>query len=242
MRWRAKWVKIEPLAGMVTIARFTVRRSRIAARRAPLAVVAGLALLIMGSIFAAPLLSGVAALEGPRAKRRNAYAVRIVLPQTDRLRPAAASQAAPTSPLDEMAQAPQILRNAAPAPTAVPAPMGVPAPPVARAASHAKVAGVLALNYSLAGGANAVDAIELDKPVSIAGTDAGRIPIRIDGNAKVYAQGKLLAALIAAQSGEKAVPAGLGEGYVSLEALRALGIGVRYDAIRDRLVVDPPAA
>jgi len=113
---------------------------------------------------------------------------------------------------------------------------------VARTAPRAKVPGVIALSYSLAGGANAGDAIEIDKPVSIAGADAGRVPIRIDGNAKVYAQGKRLAALIAAQSGEKAVPAGLGEDFVSLEALRALGIGVRYDAIRDRLVLDPPAA
>ena len=74
------------------------------------------------------------------------------------------------------------------------------------------------------------------------GADAGRIPLRIDGNAKVFALGSRLAAIIAAQAGEKAVPEGLGKDYVSLEALRALGIGVRYDAIRDRLVLDPPAA
>jgi len=37
------------------------------------------------------------------------------------------------------------------------------------------------------------------------------------------------------------VPAGLEQDFVSLDRLRALGIRVRYDAINDRLVVDPPA-
>ena len=227
---------------MFRVVRFTVRRSEAAARRAPLAVVAGLGVLVAGSVMAAPGL-GLGGLPGIG---RDDYAVRIVLPATHRSVPPAASPAAREAPFAQIA-AEDAARDGV-APTVEPAPVALavvstlPFPTVARSGPRSKVPGVIALSYSLAGGANAGDAIEIDKPVSIAGTDAGRIPIRIDGNAKVYAQGKRLAALIAARAGEKAVPAGLGEDYVSLEALRALGIGVRYDAIRDRLVVDPPAA
>lgn len=110
-----------------------------------------------------------------------------------------------------------------------------------RADRRVKVPGVIPLNYSLAGGADAGDAIEVEKSVVIGNSDAGRIALRIDGNARVYALGSRLAAIIAAQSGAGAVPEGLGEDFVSLERLRALGVGVRYDAIRDRLVIDPPA-
>jgi hypothetical protein len=113
---------------------------------------------------------------------------------------------------------------------------------VKRSPPRNKLPGMIALHYSLTGGAEAGDAIEVDKPVMIAGADAGRVPLRIDGNARVYAQGKRLAALIAAKSGEKAVPEGLSDEFLSLETLRALGIGIRYDPVRDRLVLDPPAA
>lgn len=218
--------------------RFTVKRSEATPRRAPLAVVALACAVAAGGVVAAPGL-GLGALPGIA---REGYAVRFALPSAHRAAPIAASPAARKAPLAEIVEAPQSIANEAPAIVELAAVSTLPVPPVARAAPRAKVPGIIALNYSLAGGAAAGDAIEIDKPVSIAGVDAGRIPIRIDGNAKVYAQGKRLAALIAERSGEKAVPAGLGEGYVSLEALRALGIGVRYDAIRDRLVVDPPAA
>ena len=223
---------------MFRVVRFTVRRSEPAARRAPLALAAVLAVVAAGSVMAAPGLSLGALPE----IARDSYAVRIVLPPVQRSTLLAASPAAREAPLAEIAEAPAPIPSTAAEPVELAAASSLPVPTTARTAPRAKVPGVIALNYSLAGGANAGDAIELDKPVSIAGTDAGRIPIRIDGNAKVYAQGKRLAALIAAKAGEQAVPAGLGEDFVSLEALRALGIGVKYDAIRDRLVLDPPGA
>ena len=222
---------------MFRVVRFTVKRSEAAARRAPLAVVTLFCVIATGSVVAAPGL-GLGGLPG---MARDGYAVRFALPVARRPAPISASPAAREAPLMEVAKEPQPVPSEAPEALELSAASSLPVPTVARQA-RTKFPGIIALSYSLAGGANAGDAIEMDKPVSIAGADAGRVPIRIDGNAKVYAQGKRLAAIIAAQAGEKAVPAGLGEDYVSLEALRALGIGVRYDAIRDRLVLDPPAA
>lgn len=162
--------------------------------------------------------------------RGDDYAVRLTLP--------ASPPDTPDRPIavNRLALAPAIDQAEAESPT----PDAEPSPTAS--APRSKVPGMMALRYSLAGGAAAGDAIEVEKPVSIGGTDAGRIALRIDGNARVYALGSRLAAIIAAQSGEQAVPAGLGEDFVSLDALRALGIAVRYDATRDRLVLDPPAA
>lgn len=230
-------VKIATLAGgIIRVVRLTVKRSDTTTCRAPLALAVGLGVLAAGSVMASQGLD-LSALPG---NARAGYAVRFVLPAAHRSEPLAASPAAREAPLVVIAEVPEPAPGASP--TTLAAALTLPVPTLARTAPRSKVPGVIALSYSLAGGATAGDAIEIDKPVSIAGADAGRIPIRIDGNAKVYAQGKRLAALIAAQAGEKAVPAGLGEDFVSLEALRALGIGVRYDAIRDRLVLDPPAA
>ena len=232
--------------------RYTVKRNETAAHRASIVLLVFVGVVAAGGVMAAPGLD-LRAMSGLAQKQ---YAVRIVLPATHRAAAIAASPAARRAPLIDPEAASQasdevtpVIEAAVVAPVVVAtAPVGLaavstlPVPTVARAAPRGKVAGLMRLSYNLAGGAEAGDAIEIDKPVSIAGADAGHIPIRIDGNAKVYALGKRLAALIAAKSGEKAVPAGLGEGYVSLEALRALGIGVRYDAIHDRLVLDPPAA
>ena len=223
---------------MFRVVRFTVKRSEATARRAPLAIVALFCVIAAGSVMAAPGL-GLGTLPG---MARGGYAVRFALPVAHRSAPISASPAAREAPLVEIAETPEPVPSEVPEGVELAAASTLPVPTVARSGPRTKVPGIIALSYSLVGGANAGDAIELDKPVSIAGVDAGRVPIRIDGNAKVYAQGKRLAAIIAAQAGEKAVPAGLGEDYVSLEALRALGIGVRYDAIRDRLVLDPPAA
>lgn len=182
------------------------------------AVGAGLALGLM------VLAGGVAAYEGFAAS--SDYVVRMVLPASTTVRLA---QVEPARTIDPVIAA---------APSVPP----TEAPPTQAAVPPAKVAGMIPLRYSLAGGASAADAIEVEKPVSVGGTDAGRIALRIDGNARIYALGSRLAAIIAAQSGEAAVPEGLSPDFVSLDALRALGIAVRYDATRDRLVLDPPAA
>lgn len=221
--------------------RFVVKRHETASRRAPWAIAAGSAVLIAGSVMAAPGLG----LSGLPGIARDGYAVRFALPQSQRPSPSAATPAAREAPLAEIAAAAASEEEDAPiveaSPVAIAAMTSRPVPTVART-PRSKVPGVIALNYSLVGGANASDSIEVEKSVTFRGADAGRIALRIDGNAKVFALGSRLAAIIAAQSGDAAVPKGLEKDFVSLEALRALGIGVRYDAIRDRLVLDPPAA
>lgn len=215
---------------MFRVVRFTVRRSETVARRAPLMLAAFVAVIATGSVMAAPGLL------------RHDYAVRFALPEAHRAVPLAASPAAREAPLAEIAAAPKPAPSPVPEPVELAAASSLPVPTVARTTPRTKVPGIIALNYSLAGGANAGDAIEVEKSVTFRGADAGRIPLRIDGNAKVFALGSRLAAIIAEQSGQAAVPEGLEKDFVSLEALRALGIGVKYDAIRDRLVLDPPAA
>jgi hypothetical protein len=101
-----------------------------------------------------------------------------------------------------------------------------------------RVPGVMALRYSLAGGAEAGDAIEVVKPVTVAGKDAGRLPIRIDGNAQVFVQASRVAAILAAHDAGHSEQ--LGDEFVSLERLRGFGIDVRYDAVRDRLILATP--
>lgn len=225
------------MQGVFRVVRFIVKRREAASRWVPFALAALLAVIATGSGMAAP---GLGALP---VSARDGYAVRIVLPPAQRSTVLVASPAAREAPLAEIATTPpEPIPSQATELVELAAVSSLPVPNTARTAPRTKVPGIIALSYNLAGGPKAGDVIEIDKPVSIAGADAGRIPIRIDGNAKVYAQGKKLAALIAAKAGERAVPAGLGDDFVSLEALRALGIGVRYDAIRDRLVLDPPAA
>ena len=204
-------------------------------RRAPAVVALVLATVAAGGLLAAP--------RGSLPGTGEGYAVRFALPAAHPSKRLAAQPARRQPPLEVLAQAPLPDAAEPPPPVVVAsaAATALPVPTTTKPVPRGKVPGVMALNYSLAGGPRAGDAIELDKPVSIGGTDAGRIPLRIDGNAKVYALGSRLAAIIAEQSGAAAVPDGLDQDYVSLERLRALGIAVRYDAIRDRLVIDPPA-
>lgn len=157
------------------------------------------------------------------------YTIRLALPAAEQVRAPKARLPANAQPKADLAVSEQ-------APEPLPDPTSTPA-----ISPRTKIAGMIPLRYSLAGGASAGDAIEVEKPVSMGGADAGRIALRIDGNARVYALGSRLATIIAAQSGEQAVPAGLSDDFVSLDALRAMGIAVRYDATRDRLILDPPA-
>ena len=147
---------------MVRVVRFTVKRSEAAARRAPLALAVGGAVLAAGSVMAAPGL-GLGALPGTA---REGYAVRIVLPASHRTTSPAASPAAREAPLAEIAQAPEPIPSQAAEPVELAAASSLPVPTTARIAPRAKVPGVIALSYSLVGGANAGDAIEVEKSVT----------------------------------------------------------------------------
>ena len=206
---------------------WTIVRSERAPRRR-----LGAALLLgAGALAAVPVLAGNFDLSGLGAARD--YAVRIVLPASQRQAPLRAEPGVRAEPAE--LSAPEV------APTAA-AETELAATATSPNGSRQRIPGVIALKYNLAGGAEASDAIELDKPVVVGGAEAGRIALRIDGNARVFVAGRRVAALLADKAGESAVPKGLGDEFVSLEALRAMGVEVRYDAVRDRLILDPPAA
>ena len=208
---------------------WTITRGEPARRRR----LGGALVLAAAALAAVPVLAGNFALPGLNAARD--YAVRIVLP--------VARTNAPLRAEPGVRKPPAELSMPESAPSAAGATeLAVAASPPATGRPRAQIPGVIALKYNLSGGAEASDAIELDKPVVVGGADAGRIALRIDGNAKVYVQGRRVAALLGAKGGRDAVPEGLGEDFVSLEALRAMGVEVRYDAARDRLILDLPDA
>ena len=215
--------------------RFTLTRQERRQGRATLALAGALSVLVAGGLFAAPGGAEGWRISMASLTTQEGYAVRLALPAARKAKVDTAAPSARDAPLAELDEA---TADKSEELAEEPEKLSVPTAP--RLGSRAKVPGLIPLNYSLAGGADAGDAIEVEKSVTIGGSDAGRIALRIDGNARVYALGSRLAAIIAAQSGAAAVPEGLGEDFVSLEALRALGLGVRYDAIRDRLVIDPP--
>lgn len=219
--------------------RLTLRRRERGRGRATLVAAGALAMLAAGGLLAAPGGAERWRILGASLPLKDSYAVRIALPTAREASARGVAPGAREAPLAEfentLADKPDELAAVAVEPEMH------PEATVVRVGSRGKVQGVIPLNYSLAGGADAGDAIEVEKPVTIGDRDAGRIALRIDGNARVYALGSRLATIIAAQLGAAAVPEGLGEDFVSLEALRALGVGVHYDAIRDRLVIDPPA-
>ena len=183
---------------------------------------------------AACLVAGVPVLAGSFSIMPD-YTVRLVLPSPGRERPLRAGPGVRRVPAEPSAKQ----ASGAP-PPATEAPPSTAPVATAVAKPDARIPGIIPVKYNLGGGAEAGDAIELEKPVSIAGAEAGRIALRIDGNAKVFAEGRAVAALLAARG--RAVPEGVGNGFVSLEALRALGVEVRYDAARDRLVLELPKA
>ena len=218
--------------------RLTLTRHESGRGKAALAATGALSLLAAGGLLAAPGETTDWSIPAISLSAPDRYAVRIALP-TARQQVDAADPGLREEPLAELEQASADQAGEATAVASAPATLSEPM--AVRPDRRAKALGLIPLNYSLAGGADAGDAIEVEKPVTVGGSDAGRIALRIDGNARVYALGSRLAAIIAAQSGADAVPEGLGEDFVSLERLRALGLGVRYDAIRDRLMIDPPA-
>jgi hypothetical protein len=201
--------------------------------------------LTVAVLVAGPVAAGGAGL--PRtlavlAPASDAYTLRFMLPRAGPAEPRAASPVHAPPPLSTVEVRPAKPRQETSAPlprerlTALTA--GPAEPRALDPRQPSRTPGVIALRYSLAGGAEAGDAIEVAKPVSVGGKDAGRLPIRIDGNARVFAQASGVAAVLSAHGASP--PTGLGDAFVSLEELRGLGIDVRYDAVRDRLILAAP--
>lgn len=98
---------------------------------------------------------------------------------------------------------------------------------------------MIEVDFDLEGGAESSNAISVDKPVAIGGNNSGRLAIRIDGAAQIFADRGQVAELLAkddAATAEKVRTAG-GEDYLSFRQLRDLGVDIRYDPAADRIVI-----
>lgn len=93
---------------------------------------------------------------------------------------------------------------------------------------------LLAVDFDLAGRPGGRDAIEIRKPVSLAGASVGQIRLRIDENSQLYADASQIEALLpdAAKSLQ-----GVRDGFVSFQELRNAGIPIRYDVAKDQIVL-----
>lgn len=89
-------------------------------------------------------------------------------------------------------------------------------------------------SFDLRGGPDAPDTIEVEKTVRFAGSDVGKVTVRIDKNARIYARGQQLASILPAAS---ARPAVIGDEYVTLDLLRKAGFDIQYDAIDDKIIL-----
>lgn len=100
--------------------------------------------------------------------------------------------------------------------------------------------GMMAVDFDLQGGAKSTKAISVRKPVAIAGADSGRLSIRIDGAAKIYANKAEVADMLEGKSDKsERVRSASGDDYVSFDQLRDMGVNIRYDPSADRIVIPP---
>lgn len=100
-------------------------------------------------------------------------------------------------------------------------------------------AGMMEVDFDLEGGADSSSAISVNKPVAVGGASGGKLAIRIDGAAQIFADRGQVAALIDgtdAKTAEK-VRTASGEDYLSFQKLRDLGVNIRYDPAADQIVI-----
>lgn len=94
----------------------------------------------------------------------------------------------------------------------------------------------LRVNFNLAP-ASKEDAIYVSKQVVLDGAEAVAVKMKITGGARIA----ILGQDIAARVGRNLSAAGDEAGYVDVSKLRALGLGVRYDAAKDRVQISSAA-
>ena len=99
--------------------------------------------------------------------------------------------------------------------------------------------GMLKIDFDLQGGAQSSRAISVDKPVAVGSAISGKLAIRIDGAAQIFANRGQVASLIEVGEPDKAekIRAASAEEYVSFTQLRDLGVNIRYDPSADRIVI-----
>lgn len=98
--------------------------------------------------------------------------------------------------------------------------------------------GMLDIDFTLKGGADSAKAINVRKPVAVAGAVSGNLSIRIDGAARIYARRSEVASLLEGKSDKsERIRTASGDDFVSFEQLRDLGVDIRYDPSADRIVI-----
>ncbi|WP_409413911.1 hypothetical protein [Altererythrobacter sp. MF3-039] len=99
--------------------------------------------------------------------------------------------------------------------------------------------GLINVKFDLEGGAKSSNAISVDKPVAIGGAPSGKLAIRIDGAAQIFADRGQIAELVAKNDTAKAekIRTASGDDYLSFNRLRDLGVDIRYDPSADRIVI-----
>jgi len=101
-------------------------------------------------------------------------------------------------------------------------------------------AGGLPIEFDLSARHAAADAgspVEIVKPVEIDGVVAGEATVRVDAGSNLAISADELAGLLA-RTGYADIAARLPDGpFVSFEALRSLGLDVRYQAPSDRVLI-----
>lgn len=99
--------------------------------------------------------------------------------------------------------------------------------------------GMLRIDFDLQGGAESPRAVSVDKPVAIGNATNGKLAIRIDGAAQIFANRGQLASLLdsSAPGKAQAIRGASTDEFMSFTQLRDLGVNIRYDPSADRIVI-----
>lgn len=95
---------------------------------------------------------------------------------------------------------------------------------------------LLRLNFSISAGVQE-DAINIKKRIDINNLDKGMISIKISGNSNIFVSAKDLIQISDGKLSDDALAALQNSEYVDINELRSLGFVIRYDAIRDRMLL-----
>lgn len=124
-----------------------------------------------------------------------------------------------------------------------PAPPAQPAQPASGTATRPSAPGrpvsvkdatVLDINYDLVAGPGSVGAVEISKRLRRGDASMGALRLQVDRNAALYASRADLQRMIPSKAAQLDR---LDGDYLSLPRLREAGVNLRYDAVRDELVL-----
>lgn len=100
--------------------------------------------------------------------------------------------------------------------------------------------GLMKVHFDLAGQSGASGGFSVRKPLIANGVAYGDVELRIMGDTRIFVNANQISGLLAdrGERGAAAVrKAAGGNGFVEFDDMRAAGIDVRYDPVRDRIVL-----